>query len=130
MHPYTHTPDYLELYYSVYLGTCAILIAGLSWILHRTGQVFLNDALAANATLVRAVSRLLDIGFYLLSVGYVGLSYATDWPMIDHATVTKIAIRKIGGLLLILGAAHIFNLLVLALFRQRRATGTAPAGEA
>jgi hypothetical protein len=39
--------------------------------------------------------------------------------------VAKIAISKIGGLLLILGIAHIFNLLVLALLRQRRALTSA-----
>jgi len=122
--------DYLDLYYCVYLGACTVLIAGLGWILHRTGRIFLSDAFAGNTTLVRAVSNLLDLGFYLLSVGYVGLSCATDWPMSDYATVAKIAIRKAGGLLLILGVGHIFNLLVLALLRQRRASATAPAAGA
>jgi hypothetical protein len=128
MHFPTPQPDYLVLYYSVYLGACAVLIAGLSWILHRTGKVFLNDAFAGNATLVDAISRLLDIGFYLVSLGYVGLSYATYWQMNDYATVAKIAIGKTGGLLLILGLAHIFNLLVLALLRQRRAAAASALG--
>jgi hypothetical protein len=119
----------LELYYSVYLGACATLIAGLSWFLHRTGQIFLNDALAGNTTLVHAVSRLLDLGFYLVSLGYVGLSYSTNWQMIDGATAVKIAIAKVGGLLLLLGVAHVFNLLVLALLRQRRAIAGPPAAE-
>jgi hypothetical protein len=117
-------PDYLETYYFAYLGACAVVVAGLGWTFHRAGQIFLKDAFAGNITLVRAVSRLLDLGSYLLSVGYVGLSYPTDWQMIDHATVAKIAIRKIGGLLLVLGVGHIFNLLVLALLRQRRAPGS------
>lgn len=121
MHYVTRRPEHLMLYYCVYLGACAVLIAGLSWILRRTGKVFLNDAFAGNATLVGAISRLLDIGFYLVSLGYVGLSYATNFPMIDYSTVAKIAIGKTGGLLLILGVAHIFNLLVQALLRQRRA---------
>ena len=130
MHFTTPQPDHLELYYCVYLCACAVLIAGLSWTLHGTGKVFLNDALAGNVTLVGAISRLLDIGFYLVSVGYVGLTYATNWQMTDYSLVAKIAISKIGGLLLILGIAHIFNLLVLALLRQRRALGAAPVAGA
>jgi hypothetical protein len=117
--------NHIELYYFVYLGACAMLIGGLSLVLHRTGKVFLNDAFAGNVTLVSAISRLLDIGFYLVSLGYVGLTYSTNWQMIDYAMVAKIAISKIGGLLLILGIAHIFNLLVLALLRQRRALTSA-----
>lgn len=128
MHYATSQPDYLALYYCVYLGACALLIAGLSWILRQTGKVFLSDAFAGNATLVGAISRLLDIGFYLVSIGYVGLTYSSNWQMIDYATVAKIAIAKTGGLLLILGIAHVFNLLVLALLRQRRAPGATALG--
>jgi len=50
----------------------------------------------------------------------VALSYSTMWPMNNYDTVAKIAISKVGGLLLLLGVAHLFNLLLLALFRQRR----------
>jgi hypothetical protein len=122
--------DYLGTYYSVYLGACAPLIAGLGWIFHRAGGVFLKDAFAGNTTLVDAVARLLDIGFYLVSVGYVAISYSTEWPIVDYATVAKIAITKIGGLMLLLGAAHLFNLLLLALFRQRRTASIASAAGA
>jgi hypothetical protein len=125
----TPQANYLGTYYSVYLGACALLIAGLGRIFHRAGGVFLKDAFAGNATLVNAVVRLLDIGFYLVSAGYVAISYPTDWPIIDYATLAKIAITKVGGLMLLLGVAHLFNLLLLALFRQRRAApNTTAAG--
>ena len=76
-------PDYSVIYYVVYLGACALLIAGLGWTFHRAGQVFLKDAFAGNTTLVDAVARLLDIGFYLVSVGYVALTYSTLVQGID-----------------------------------------------
>lgn len=128
MHPFVAQPNYLETYYCVYVGACAVLIAGLGWTFHRAGQVFLKDAFAGNTTLVDAVARLLDIGFYLVSLGYVLISYQTMWPINDLGTIIRIASVKIGGLLLLLGIAHLFNLLLLALFRQRRASGAAPAG--
>jgi hypothetical protein len=129
--PFPAQPSaYLTTYYCVYLGACAVLIVWLGIILHRAGRVFLDDAFAGNATLVHAVARLLDIGFYLVSVGYVVLTYDTVWQLNDVDTVVKIVSWKLGGLMLLLGVAHLFNLLLLALFRQRRAVGATPAAGA
>lgn len=122
-------PNYIDTYYCVYLCVCALLIAGLGRAFHRAGQVFLKDAFAGNTTLVDAVGRLLDIGFYLVSLGYVALTYSTILPTIDLSWLLKIVSMKIGGLMLLLGVAHLVNLLLLALFRQRRTTGASqPAG--
>jgi hypothetical protein len=121
MHQLPNQLDYLEIYYCVYLGEAAVLIVALNWVLRGMGRVFLSDAFAGNSTLVRAVARLMDIGFYLVSLGYTLITYQTMWPINDLGTVIRIASIKIGGLLLLLGIAHIFNLLLFALFRQRRA---------
>ncbi|MGB0064916.1 MAG: hypothetical protein WBP85_10770 [Terracidiphilus sp.] len=120
----------LAAYYCVYLAACAILIVWRGAILHRAGALFLNDAFQGNQTVAGAVARLLDIGFYLVSAGYVALTYQTMWPVNDFATVAKIVISKIGGLMLLMGVAHVFNLLLLALFRQRRTVGVTPAAGA
>jgi hypothetical protein len=130
MHQYTVQPDYLAAYYCVYLGVSTILIVSLNWVLRGMGRVFLGDAFAGNTALVRAVARLMDIGFYLVSLGYIFITYQTMWPINDFATVEKIASMKIGGLMLLLGIAHIFNLLLLALFRQRRAPASTLAAGA
>jgi hypothetical protein len=111
----------LEMYFTIYLGCCAIVIALLGFILHRSGAIFLNNAFAGNHTLARAVGKLLDAGFYLLSLGYVGLSCVPDWEINDHATLAKSVIGKIGGLLVLMGVGHTINVLLLALFRQRSA---------
>ncbi len=128
MHPYQAPSAHLAAYYAAYFIICFQLIAVLGWILHAAGRIFLNDAFAGNAVLVRAVQRLLDIGFYLVSLGYVALTYSTFVPMDTYDTLVKVVSFKVGGLLLLLGVAHIFNLLLLALFRQRRAPGAAALG--
>jgi hypothetical protein len=116
----------LETYYAVYLVACTVLIALLGFIFHRSGAVFLNNAFAGNHTLARAVGNLLDMGFYSLCLGYVGLSCVVSDPEVrDGADLMKVVVSKLGGLLLVLSIGHIFNLLVLALFRGR---STARAG--
>lgn len=119
---------YLIAYYVAFLGLCAGLIIWLGWTLLRSGSVFLSDTFGGNTTLVHAVARLLDIGFYLVSLGYVCLSYRILWgPINSYGMVAEAVIGKVGGLLLLLGFAHLFNLLLLAIFRRR---GTAAAGAA
>lgn len=109
----------LGTYYAIYLGCCAVVISLLGFILHRSGAIFLNNAFTGNHTLARAVGRLLDMGFYLLSLGYVGISCIVDWSISDYHTLAKSVVGKLGGLLILMGVGHTFNVLLLALFRQR-----------
>jgi len=108
-----------NMYYAIYLGGCAIVIAVLGIILHSSGAVYLNNAFAGNHTLARAVGRLMDVGFYLFSLGYVCLSSVQVWGINDYGTLAKNVVGKIGGLLILIGVGHTFNMLLLALFRQR-----------
>jgi hypothetical protein len=112
-------PMYQIVYYLTYLGICIALILSLGRILHRAGRVLLDDAFPASRTLVRAVSQLLDIGFYLMSFGYVATLTPTYETLHDAGEVVKMESGKLGGLLLLLGCVHLFNMLLLAFFRRR-----------
>jgi hypothetical protein len=114
------TNDFLAIYYCVYLAACGFLTTWLGLTLHSAGRTFLTDSFTGNRGLARAVGRLLDIGFYLLCAGYVALSYQTNCDYPDLGMALKVAIVKLGGLLLLLGVAHMLNVLVLAVLRERR----------
>ena len=110
---------YLTIYYVSYLTISAVIIFWLGRVLHRAGAVLLNEAFHHKPALVAAVSHLLDIGFYLMSVGYVTAWTGTYFPMDTFTMVVQIVSGKVGGFLLMLGCVHLFNLLVLAIFRRR-----------
>jgi hypothetical protein len=110
---------YLTLYYISYLTISIALILWLGRILHRAGAVLLDEAFHDKPALVAAVSHLLDIGFYLMSVGYVVAWTGTYFPMDTFTMVVQIVSGKVGGFLLMLGCVHLFNLLLLAIFRRR-----------
>jgi uncharacterized membrane protein YphA (DoxX/SURF4 family) len=117
---------YLEAYYASYVGLCAAIILWLGWTFHRAGAVLLNDSFPGNPTLVSAVSHLLDVGFYLLSVGYVALWHQVRWEMMrSYEDVASAVLHRVGGLMLLLGFAHLFNLLLLAIFKRRSETAQA-----
>ena len=120
-HPSPSYEGFHLTYYAIYLSVCAVLILWLGHTLHSAGNVFLHDAFAGNETVILAISRLLDIGFYLICFGYVAVTYRTFQWFPSFPEVAYTICLKIGGFLLVLGVAHMFNLLVLAALRRRGA---------
>jgi hypothetical protein len=118
---------YLATYYATYLGISVVLIFWLGRILHRAGGVLLDEAFHDKPALVKAIAHLLDIGFYLMSFGYVTAWAGTSWPMDNYGSVAQIVSGKVGGFLLMLGCVHLFNLFLLALFRRRTFVAATPA---
>lgn len=117
-----------------YLAYVAISVGLTVWVGHalfRNGRVFLVDVFGGNGTLADAVNRLLVVGFYLLSFGYVALTLRLG----EAATTVRASVEtlsiKVGGVLLVLGLVHFANLLVLSRIRrrgqQRAQAGTAPS---
>jgi hypothetical protein len=117
---------YATEYYVLYGIACAALVAGLARILHWAGDVFLKDAFRERPDQAQAVARLLDIGFYLVSVGYVSTTYRSWVYFTRPVDVADVLATKLGILLLLLGFLHVFNILVLAIFRGRQGAGHAP----
>jgi hypothetical protein len=117
------------IYYVSYFVLCAALILWLARTLNRSGAIFLNEAFHGNTLLIGSVSHLLNVGFYLLSFGYVALSIRVNWQIWPNESLTQVLgfeLGEIGGFLLLLGVVHFFNLLLLAIFR-RRGVNPAPA---
>ena len=113
---------YQTTYYISYLAICAALIFWLAHTLNRSGAIFLNEAFHGNALLVSSVGHLLNVGFYLLSFGYVALSIRVNWQIWPNENLMQVLgfeLGEIGGFLLLLGIVHLFNLLLLAIFRRR-----------
>jgi hypothetical protein len=120
----------IVIIYGLYLFLSAALTFVTGRTLDRSGRAFLADWFGGNDALARAVSRLLILGFYLLSLGYVVLSMRTAGNVGTAAQVMQLLSVKIGEFLLVLGALPLVILVVFARIRRRgRArAGTAVAG--
>jgi hypothetical protein len=107
-----------------YFSYLAISIALTIWVartLQKSGRVFLIDAFHGNADLADSVNRLLVVGFYLINAGYIALALKTEDPLMTLRAVIELESTKLGVVLLILGAMHFFNILVLARMRKNSA---------
>ena len=114
--------------YIIYVLISVNLTIWVARTLHRSGRIFLLDALRGNEPLADSVNQLLVVGFYLINIGYIALALKTQDPLSNIRQVIEIESAKIGVVLLILGAMHFFNMYVLSRMRHRallRETGTA-----
>jgi hypothetical protein len=102
------------LYLLISIGLTLAVGTGVA----RGGHAFLLDVFGGNDSLARAVSRLLVLGFYLLSLGFVTLTMRVGGQVTSAAGGLQLLSVKIGEVLLVLGALHLLTM--AALLRARR----------
>jgi len=102
------------LYLLISTGLTLVVGTGVA----RSGRAFLLDVFGGNDALAAAVSRLLVLGFYLLSLGFVTLTMRAGGQVTSAASGLQLLSVKIGEVLLVLGALHLLTM--AALLRARR----------
>ncbi len=110
--------SYTLLSYLIYLSVSILLTFLAGRVLFKNGRPFLLDIFQGNDKLADSINRLLLMGFYLLNIGYISLSMYNPMEILSVEHLVENLSSKIGVILLILGGAHLANLLIL--FRVRR----------
>jgi hypothetical protein len=105
--------------YGLYIGISILLTVWVALTLRRNGRIFLVEAFLGNEKLADSVNHLLVVGFYLVNIGYVALALTTRNKPVNESQVVELLSRKVGLVLLVLGAMHFFNLLVFTRMRRR-----------
>lgn len=112
--------------YFVYIALSIPLTLWVAHTLHKNGRVFLIDSFRGNEQLADSVNHLLVVGFYLINIGYVALALKENISPVDLREVLETISRKIGVVMLVLGAMHFFNIFVFTKMRRRALLQTAP----
>jgi len=105
--------------YIVYIALSIPLTIWVAHTLYKNGRVFLIDSFRGNERLAESVNHLLVVGFYLINIGYVALALKERIAPTDVREVLETISRKIGVVMLVLGAMHFFNILVFSKMRRR-----------
>lgn len=116
----------LVVTYAIYLVLSAVLTIWVAHTLHKNGRVFLVDAFHGNESLAESVNHLLVVGFYLVNVGYVCFALKVAGEVANAAGSIETLSRKLGGVSLVLGAMHFFNLLLFTILRASARPQRAP----
>ena len=110
--------DYLRLTdYFVYIAASAFLTIWVSRTLFRNGRAWLV-AVFKEEGLADSVNRLLVVGFYLINFGAAALLINAGGAPGSVADMIQETVTRVGGVALVLGFMHFFNLFVLYLIRR------------
>lgn len=105
--------------YGLYLAIALPLTVWVAQTLFRHGRLFLVDCFHGNEALADSVNHLLVVGFYLVNMGFVSLFLKLARDVVGVRGIFEMLSVKLGVVLLVLGAMHFFNLLVLTKLRRR-----------
>src|SRR5207247_10848490 len=105
--------------YIVYIALSIPLTIWVAQTLHKNGRIFLIDSFRGNERLADSVNHLLVVGFYLINIGYVALALKERIAPTDVREVLETISRKIGLVMLVVGAMHLFNIFLFSRMRRR-----------
>ena len=129
--------NYILIAYSIYLPIAVALTVWVARTLYLNSKVFLVDIFHGQTELAVAVNKLLQVGFYLISLGYAitVLKIQPKWNY-DELLQKNVSIlvnnpqammeelsSKLGGFILILGLMLFFNLFILLILRAGTTKG-------
>ena len=101
-------------YISISIGITIFVSKTLS----KNGQIYLIDGFNGNKELAKSVNHMLVVGFYLLNTGFVLLRMKTNSLIIDFESMVVYLSSSIGFVLVVLGAFHFFNMILVHKFRE------------
>lgn len=104
--------------YAVYVFLSVAFTVWVAQTLHKNGRLFLVDVFRGNEALASSVNHLLVVGFYLVNLGFISFALSTGRRIETVRESIELLSGKIGGVLVVLGVMHFFNLLVFSIVRS------------
>ena len=112
----------------LYFAISIALVAAVGRALSRSGRAFLHEVFGGQDGAAQAVSRLLVVAFYLLSLGFVALTAPSATQVARPGQALGLLTAKVGVLLLVLGALHVTSTVIFARLRRGRSWPAACRG--
>ncbi|MCG8576176.1 MAG: hypothetical protein MI810_14900 [Flavobacteriales bacterium] len=111
---------YNLLAYIIFLTLIFFIVFSLGWIFYQNGEVYLKMLLADDHQLVKAINKILLLGYYLLNLGYTAVSLIF-WDRISSLPemIEKITLYS-AYIILGLALMHYFNMTWLFLYAKYR----------
>ncbi len=111
--------NYNILSYLIYIPVTILLTVWVARTLFKSGRIFLVEIFHGDEALADSVNKLLVVGFYLINVGYAIYTLQIIGEIETVQVLMEKLSKKLGSIILILGAMHFFNLLVFFKLRSK-----------
>lgn len=106
----------LTISYLVYLLASIGMTIWVANTLSTNGKVFLIRCFGQDEALANSTNHLLVVGFYLINVGFIAVRLQNWDASLSATDIIPYAGSKIGLSVLILGAMHFFNMMMISRF--------------
>lgn len=103
--------------YLLYISISITITVFVARTLSRNGKHFLVDGFDGNEPLAESVNHLLVVGFYLINTGFVLMRMRVGVTITSIENMITYLASNIGSVLVILGAAHFINMLLISSYR-------------
>lgn len=108
------------LYSTIAINTTVLL--GRS--LYTNGAVFLESIFKAKPTIVEPLNKVLLAGFYLINMGFVMAYFSQKGEIKTGLECLEFLGTRLGTVYLLLGAMHVFNILVFMEMEKKFSNGS------
>lgn len=105
--------------YVLYLGITAYIIVVVGRSCYRNGNVYVAALLPDHAALCLTVNRVLLTGYYLVNLGYCGLTLVHWQPIRSVGALIETVGFRAGSIVLLLAVMHYFNLFILTNYLRK-----------
>ena len=109
----------------------AAIVVGLGPLIKRFGRAYAGDIFRANPRTGKSYLVLMDVAYYLIFTAFilftVTLERPTEWPAAGGARQIEAEIVRVGGMMLMMGLLHGFNVVTLPLVGRLLSLGRAVA---
>lgn len=107
--------------YGLYLMFTVAVIFRLGHILHGVGETYIRFFFPQEGEQSQQINDLLLLGYYLFNIGYVVLVLVRGSEgIVDVTSCIEWVLTKIGSILLILGAMHANNMVLIGIAHRIR----------
>lgn len=104
----------IEYSYITYLVLSIAMTVWVARTLSHNGLSFLMRSFDGDEGLAKSVNHMLVVGFYLINLGYILLALQSNAELRTARDAIEFLSWKVGLVMLVLGALHFFNVLVIA----------------
>lgn len=110
--------SYTVITYMLYLVISIALTIWVAKTLTRYGLTFLKDIFHGNLDLAVSVNKLLEVGFYLINLGYILYVLKIYSTIQNVEDLIEGLSFKLGAIIIVLGLIHFMNLFILMVLKK------------
>jgi hypothetical protein len=130
----TTNTDLIVVAYCIYIPVMLGLTVWVAKTIHKNTKAFLMEIFSTNENVASAVNNLLQMGFYLIALGYgytcLKIKFVASWFsnlsddearklfMTTQKELVEVLASKLGGFTLFTGALLFFNLFLMLMLRK------------